>query len=128
MPALKAGLVGAGVFGGYHAGKIAESEHARFVGVFDPDQDRSASLADKHGVQSFASQDALFGACDAVLVACPATYHEAVVRAALMADCHVMVEKPLALTGHAADQLAQLADERSEERRVGKECRSRWSP
>ena len=27
-----------------------------------------------------------------------------------------------------ADDLADLADWRSEERRVGKECRSRWSP
>ena len=26
------------------------------------------------------------------------------------------------------DQYVKLADERSEERRVGKECRSRWSP
>ena len=111
MSALKTGLVGAGVFGGYHAGKIAESEQTAFVGVFDPDQDRSAELAGKFGIQAFASQDALFQACDAVLVACPATYHEAVVRAALSANCHVMVEKPLALTGHAADQLVQLADE-----------------
>lgn len=112
MSALKTGLIGAGVFGGYHAGKIAISEQTIFVGVFDPDQDRSADLADTHSVQSFASQDALFEACDAVLVACPATYHEAVVRAALTANCHVMVEKPLALTGHAADELARLADEK----------------
>ncbi|MEL6414278.1 MAG: Gfo/Idh/MocA family oxidoreductase [Pseudomonadota bacterium] len=111
MSGLKTGLVGAGVFGGYHAGKIAGSDDTEFTGLFDPDQVRSAELADKHGVQSFSSQDALFEACDAVLVACPATYHEAVVRAALTANCHVMVEKPLALTGHAADQLAQLADD-----------------
>lgn len=112
MSGLKTGLVGAGVFGGYHAGKIAASDQTEFVGVFDPDQVRSAELADKHDVKSFRSQDALFETCDAVLVACPATYHEAVVRAALTANCHVMVEKPLALTGHAADQLARLADEK----------------
>lgn len=112
MSGLKTGLVGAGVFGGYHAGKIAASDQTEFVGVFDPDQVRSAELADKHDVKSFRSQDALFETCDAVLVACPATFHEAVVRAALTANCHVMVEKPLALTGHAADQLARLADEK----------------
>ena len=66
MSALKTGLIGAGVFGGYHAGKIATSEQTTFVGVFDPDQDRSADLADKHSVQSFVSQDALFEAGDAV--------------------------------------------------------------
>ncbi len=110
MGQLKTGLIGAGVFGGYHAGKIAVSDRTDFVGLFDPDQERCAALADKHGVSAFAAQDDLFEAVDAVIVACPATYHEAVVRAALEAGCHVMVEKPLALTGRAADQLAQLAD------------------
>ncbi len=110
MGQLKTGLIGAGVFGGYHAGKIAASDRTDFVGLFDPDQERCAALADKHGVTAFAAQSDLFEAVDAVIVACPATYHEAVVRAALEAGCHVMVEKPLALTGHAADQLAQMAD------------------
>ncbi|MEM7460137.1 MAG: Gfo/Idh/MocA family oxidoreductase [Pseudomonadota bacterium] len=110
MAGLKTGLVGAGVFGGYHAGKIAGSEATEFIGVFDPDAARCAALAAKHDVQAFDVQGDLFAACDAILVACPATYHEAVVRAALEADCHVMVEKPLALTGAAADSLAELAD------------------
>jgi predicted dehydrogenase len=112
MAKLKTGLVGAGVFGGYHAGKIAASDRTDFVGVFDPDSVRCAALAGKQGVPAFEDQDALFAASDAVIVACPATYHEAVVRSALDAGCHVMVEKPLALTGHAADQLASLADEK----------------
>ncbi|MEO1553156.1 MAG: Gfo/Idh/MocA family oxidoreductase [Pseudomonadota bacterium] len=112
MSALNTGLVGAGVFGGYHAGKIAASDQTTFIGVFDPDQVRANGLAETHDVEAFASQDALFKACDAILVACPATYHEAVVRAALQANCHVMVEKPLALTGNAADELAALADEK----------------
>ena len=37
MSKLKTGLIGAGVFGGYHAGKIAPSDLTEFVGVFDPD-------------------------------------------------------------------------------------------
>lgn len=110
MGQLKTGLIGAGVFGGYHAGKIAASERTDFVGIFDPDAERCAALADAQGVRAFSSQDTLLAAVDAVIVACPAIYHEAVVRAALTAGCHVMVEKPLALTGHAADQLARLAD------------------
>lgn len=119
MANLKTGLIGAGVFGGYHAGKIAASERTDFVGLFDPDQSRCADLASTHEVEAFASQDALFAAVDAVIVACPATYHEAVVRSALQAGCHVMVEKPLALTGHAADELATLADEASLVLQVG---------
>ena len=110
MTILKTGLIGAGVFGGYHAGKIAGADTTAFIGVFDPDGARCAALSDKHNVTAFTSQDELFDACDAVIVACPATYHAAVVEAALNAGVHVMVEKPLALTGAAADQLAALAD------------------
>ncbi|MEM6557305.1 MAG: Gfo/Idh/MocA family oxidoreductase [Pseudomonadota bacterium] len=110
MTGLKTGLVGAGVFGGYHAGKIAAADKTDFVGVFDPDTVRCEALAEKHGVKAWTSQADLFAACDAILVACPATYHEAVVRAALEANCHVMVEKPLALTGATADALADLAE------------------
>ena len=35
---------------------------------------------------------------------------------------------PSELTGHLIAEGAQIHYERSEERRVGKECRSRWSP
>ena len=110
MAKLKTGLIGAGVFGGYHAGKIAGSDRTEFVGLFDPDQARCAALAEKHGVKAFVSQADLLAEIDAVIVACPAIYHEAAVDAALSAATHVMVEKPLALTGHAADQLAAKAD------------------
>ncbi|MEO1553219.1 MAG: Gfo/Idh/MocA family oxidoreductase [Pseudomonadota bacterium] len=110
MAGLKTGLVGAGVFGGYHAGKIAGSDRTEFVGVFDPDDQRCQALAEQHMVKAFPSQADLLAACDAILVACPATYHESVVRAALDSNCHVMVEKPLALTGAAADALAEYAD------------------
>ena len=111
MSKLKTGLVGAGVFGGYHAGKIASSDKTDFVGVFDPDAARCAALAEKHGVTAAATQAELFEAADAIIVACPATYHEVVVGAALEQGCHVMVEKPLSLTGHSADALAKRADE-----------------
>ena len=110
MASLKTGLIGAGVFGGYHASKIASSELTQFVGVFDPDQDRCRALADAHAVSSFSTQTELLGTVDAVIVACPATYHEAVVSDALAHGCHVMVEKPLALTGEAAMELASRAD------------------
>ena len=119
MSSLKVGLVGAGVFGGYHAGKAAASGRAVFAGVFDPDTDRATVLADKHGVPAFKSEEDLHGACDALVVACPATYHADVVRKALTAGLHVLVEKPLALTGEAALELARIADDKSLVLQVG---------
>ncbi|MEQ9316318.1 MAG: Gfo/Idh/MocA family oxidoreductase [Henriciella sp.] len=119
MSLVKTGLVGAGVFGGYHAGKIAASGRADIVGVFDPDMARAEVLADKHGVGVFASEAALHASCDAVIVACPAVYHKTVVENALKAGLHVLVEKPLALTGTDALALADLAEQKSLVLQVG---------
>ena len=119
MPLLKTGLVGAGVFGGYHAGKIAASSRTDFMGVFDPDMARCKMLADKHGVPAFASLDDLLEACDAILVACPAVYHGETVAAALNAGVHVLVEKPLALNAEAADALVATAEEKNLVLQVG---------
>ena len=112
MTSLKIGLVGAGVFGGYHAGKIAGAGHTIFTGVFDADPARATMLAEKHGVTAHESDAALFEASDAVIIACPATWHAETVRKALQAGCHVLVEKPLALTGAEAQALAALAGEK----------------
>lgn len=116
---LKTALIGAGVFGGYHAGKIAEAQSATFVGVFDPDAARACELAEKHDVKAFASQADTLSAADAVIVACPAIYHAETVKAALSAGCHVLVEKPLALTGEEAMALAELAEKSDRVLQVG---------
>ena len=107
---LKTGLVGAGVFAGYHAGKIAGSALTEFVGVFDPDLARAQAIAEKHGTKAFATAGDLFSACDAVLIACPATYHEEMAAQAIEAHCHILVEKPLALTAMGAERLVKAAD------------------
>ena len=110
MSSLKVGLIGAGVFGGYHAGKVSGSDKTLFSGLFDPDQARAKDLAEQHGTQAFDSAEALYDASDAIIVACPATWHETHVAKALDAGCHVLVEKPLALSGAPAAELAQTAD------------------
>lgn len=119
MTSLRTGLVGAGVFGGYHAGKIAEASETAFVGVFDADASRAGELAGKYGVTAFGAADVMFDACDAVIIACPATWHAEMVRGALSRDCHVLVEKPLALTGAEAGELAAMADDKKLVLQVG---------
>ena len=43
--ALRAGVVGAGVFGGHHARKYASLPGVELVGVFDPHEERTEALA-----------------------------------------------------------------------------------
>jgi predicted dehydrogenase len=70
---LKAGVVGAGVFGGYHAKKYAELDGVTLVGVFDIDLARAKALAEPLGAQGFDDMDAFLAAVDVVTVATPAS-------------------------------------------------------
>jgi predicted dehydrogenase len=109
VEALRAGVVGAGVFGGYHAGKYASLPGVEFVGVLDMDGARAEALAGKHGVQAFTDLDAFFDRLDVVTIAAPAVVHAALAEAALWRGLHVYVEKPLALTAADARGLVQSA-------------------
>jgi predicted dehydrogenase len=106
---LRAGVVGAGVFGGYHASKYAAFDDAEFLGVFDPVHDHAAALCDTHGGLPFDSLSELIEACDVLTVASPAVFHHDAVRRALIAGKGVLVEKPVAATSEEARELVQLA-------------------
>lgn len=116
---LKTGVVGAGVFGGFHAGKHAASSRANFTGIWDIDADRAGALADRYGARSFSSLEALLSAVDAVTIATPAPSHFEIAREALAAGRHVYVEKPLAMTVEEADILIALAERKSLVLQVG---------
>jgi predicted dehydrogenase len=110
---LRAGVVGAGVFGGFHAGKYAELDGVRLVGVFDPDGARAAALAQKHGVRAFGDLAILIEAVDVLTVASPAIAHAEATLAALKAGRPVYVEKPLAVDLTDADKIAAEAARRN---------------
>lgn len=116
---LRAGVVGAGVFGGYHASKYAASRDADFVGVFDPVTDHAEALCAHHGGEHFTSLSDLIAACDVISVASPAVFHHDAARRALIAGKGVLVEKPLAATAEEARELAQLAELSNTVLRVG---------
>lgn len=110
---VRVGVIGAGVFGGYHAQKFAASEYAEFVGMFDLNLEAAGKQIAKIGKgEVFASFEALADACDALVIATPASSHATLTRKALEAGKHALVEKPLALTGVEARALAKLALDR----------------
>jgi len=112
MTKLSAGVVGAGAFGRIHARKYAEDARVRFVGVYDPDDERASELAKTHGAESFANLDALIAAADILTVASPPSFHGAAAKRALEAGKHILVEKPLATDVETGAELVRLAHER----------------
>ena len=119
MNRLRVGVAGAGVFGSYHAQKAAASARTEFVGMFDIDLARASALAETFGARGFSDYRAFLNECDAVVIAVPATWHEPLAREAIEAHCHVLVEKPLALSGAAARDLADEAAARGRILQVG---------
>lgn len=94
---LKAGVAGAGVFGGLHARKYAVLPSVELAAVFDIDAARAGALAAGLGARPFSELDAFMAAAeDLVTVASPAFTHYAVTSHALALGRHVYVEKPLA--------------------------------
>lgn len=110
---LSIGVVGAGVFGGYHAQKCAAHPRLDFIGFFDPDITRAKLQAAKHGGEAFNSFAHLLASCEAVVIATPASHHGDMAQAALLAGCHVLIEKPIADDAEKAAEIVALGKARN---------------
>jgi len=106
---LRAGVVGAGVFGGFHARKYAELDGVTFAGAYDINPGRAREMVEQYGGQVFASLEDLLAAVDVVTIASPATAHAAETLAALRAGKSVYVEKPVATTLEDTDRIVAEA-------------------
>lgn len=109
---LRGGVIGAGVFGGYHARQYAQAEGAGLAAVFDPDLERAREVATRHGATAFDDLDAFLAAVDVVTVASPGVRHAEGALAALRAGRSVYVEKPLAVDLEEADRILSEAGRR----------------
>jgi predicted dehydrogenase len=110
---LKAGVAGAGVFGGFHARKYAGLPGVELAAVYDVNPERAQTLAAELGARAFTDLSAfLEAAADVVTIASPAVAHAAEVRQALEAGRHVYVEKPIADDIDEAHALVRLAQDR----------------
>jgi predicted dehydrogenase len=105
---LRVGIAGAGHFGRYHALKVAASDRARLVGIYDPDSERAKTIGWEAGAPDLPFE-ALLPGIDALIIAAPAEAHYHLASTALRAGKHVLVEKPIAADLDQADELASLA-------------------
>ena len=110
--ALRAGVIGAGVFGDYHAQKWAGFEDAELTAIFDSHPERAEALAARFGAQAFADLPAFFDAVDVVSITTPAVSHGPRALQALRAGKAAYIEKPLAVTPNDADAIVAEAARR----------------
>jgi len=95
---LRGGVIGAGVFGGYHARQYARLPSVVLSAVLDPHPDRAAQVAVPLGGRAFHEMAEFLDAVDVVTIASPATFHAEHALAALAAGKPVYIEKPIATT------------------------------
>lgn len=108
---LKAGVAGAGVFGGHHARKYQGAPDVELAGVYDRGTGRALRLAQDLGVPGFTDLNAFLDEIDVLTVAAPAFAHFRLAAAAVDAGVHVYCEKPLAASLEHARTLVRRADE-----------------
>lgn len=106
---LRAGVIGAGVFGRYHVSKYAENTKAEFIGVYDVNLEKAETLAAEFGGKAFDHLPTFLAAVDIVTVASPAKTHFKNASRAIAAGKSILVEKPLAITVDEAKDLIRAA-------------------
>src|SRR5215218_1594718 len=109
---LRVAVVGYGYWGPNLARNALESQDLELAALCERDHARGAAFSARFpGVPVFTELDDVLGdaTIDAVIVATPPRTHHPIVRAALEAGKHVLVEKPLATTGAEARDLIEVA-------------------
>jgi predicted dehydrogenase len=105
------GLLGTGHWAAdTHGARLAAHPTADVVGVWGRNPAKAAEVASQLGATPYEDVDALFADVDAVALALPPDVQaEFAVRAA-RAGCHLLLDKPLALTVEAADEVVDAVD------------------
>ncbi|MCX6113471.1 MAG: Gfo/Idh/MocA family oxidoreductase [Proteobacteria bacterium] len=106
---LRAGVIGVGHLGRFHAQKYTSIDGVQLMGVYDLNSDRAKLVADECKTKAFDTIAELLKNVDIVSIATPATVHFESARQALEAGVHCLIEKPFTRTVDEANKLMDIA-------------------
>ncbi|MDO0938806.1 Gfo/Idh/MocA family oxidoreductase [Streptomyces sp. DG2A-72] len=96
---MRIGLLGTGPWAQMaHAPALSEHPDLDFAGVWGRRPEAAKELAERHGTRAYDDVDALLADVDAVAVALPPNVQAGLAARAARAGCHLLLDKPLALT------------------------------
>jgi len=117
------GVIGVGKLGEFHTKLLseiaAERPDVQCAGIYDLDNGRAEEMANKYGVRSFSSLEALATSCDAAIIATTTSSHFAIAKKLLGEGLHLFIEKPITTTVEEADELIRLEAEQNVRIQVG---------
>ena len=126
---LKLGIVGGGAIAQVaHLPVLKKFKAAEVRAICDTDLPKARALADRFGVKdTFDDIEELlkYEELDAVVICSPNHLHESHVLAALSADLHVLVERPLTTSAASAQRVVRAIEKRSRVVMVGMNHRYR---
>jgi len=106
----RVGVVGTGSLGFHHARILRDLADVQMAGFFEILPERAQEVERELEVEAHSQIERLLDTSDAVVVAVPTIEHEAVALAALERGVHVLIEKPMAPSLEAADNILAAAD------------------
>jgi len=112
---LRAAVIGAGQIAKQHLGALAAAEGVETVGICDLSPIMAESTADRFGIAHwFTDFRELLEkqSPDVVHITTPPSSHFHLARECLLADCHVLVEKPVTVEYEQFAELKALAQQR----------------
>ncbi len=112
---IRVGIIGAGYIATWHADAINATQGARLVAVCDTSASAAEGFAERYGITAYTSLDELLvaGSLDAVHITTPPHLHHAIALKCIAANLHVLVEKPVALSGSETAEIAAAARAKS---------------
>jgi len=109
---MKAGVIGVGYLGKYHAQKYKDMDRVDLVGVADVDLAAAERVAKDNNCKSFHDYKELLKEVDAVSVVVPTIYHHKVALDCIAAGVDMLMEKPITTTVAEADEIIAKAEEK----------------
>ena len=107
MSDLRAGVIGVGYLGNFHAEKYQKIPGVQLVGVVDTNPERAERVAYRYGVKAYKDYKELLPNINLVSIVVPSVKHYPVAKDCLNAGIHCLVEKPLTeLVPHATELIA----------------------
>jgi predicted dehydrogenase len=126
---IKLGIIGAGAITQVaHLPVLRKLKGVEIIGICDTDLPKARALATRFQVpDAFSDIEELleYDQLDAVAICTPNHLHEPHALAALSAGVHVLVERPLSLTGPGAQRIVRQAEKRNKVLMVGMNHRYR---
>jgi predicted dehydrogenase len=126
---LKIGVIGGGAIAQVaHLPVLKKMRTVEVLAICDIDMPKARALADRFGVKdAFDDIEELlrYEELDAVVICSPTHLHESHIQAALSANLHVLVEKPLAMSATSAQRILKAVEKRDRVVMVGMNHRYR---